>query len=364
MRTDYRSRWQQKRRLRASRERLILAGIVLAVALAVTLISVAGPARTPVASYSFLRPAISWLAATEDAILVSTRSGTLIKLTPELEPVDTGWTHPFSHPAGFWNRPAVSGGQVLVGCGDVRLRAVSLSTGLQSWEVRADSAVPGVAAEGERAYFASDRGVVYAVTAEGEVRWASDVGGGVAAAPLVRPETVIVATLDGRVCSLQRATGEMLWCVDVGAPVYASPRRGPSHILVGNDIGELHSITREGELLTSMQLEGLIRHAVGVHEAVVIAGDSSGLVVRVNPSEMAEMWRTKLRGPISAEPIITDDAVWCATGRRLVQLSVEDGSVLSTRVAEAQTSDCIAAHGRIYWATSDGRIRAVPINGR
>lgn len=364
MRTDYRSRWQQKRRVRASRERLIAIGVALALALVIALVSILGPARSPAAGYNFLRPAISWLAATNDGVLVSARSGTLIKLTPDLEPVETGWSHPFMHPAGFWGRPAVAEGHVLIGCGDVRLRAVDVASGLQTWEVRAGSSVPGVTADGDRAYFASSSGVIHAVTAEGAVLWEAQVGGEVASAPLVRQETVLVGTLNGRVCCLDRATGELLWSVGVGAPVYASPRRGPSHILVGDDLGELHSITREGELLTSLQLEGLIRHPAGIREAVVVVGDSSGLVVRVNPADMSEMWRAQLRGPLAAEPIVTGDAVWCAAGRRLVKLSVEDGSVLSTRVAEAQTSDCIAAHGRIYWATSDGRIRAVPLESQ
>ena len=360
MRIDYRNRWQQKRRVRASRERLLLIGVVLIVAVIVALITAIGPARSPMVDYSLLRPSIVWLAATDDAILVSARSGSLIKLTPELEPVPTGWSHPFSHPSGFWGRPAVVGGEVLLGCGDIRLRAVNAVTGLQSWEVRAGGSVHGVAAEGTSAYFASSNGIVYAVNEQGAVLWATDIGGEVASTPLVRPEILVIGTLKGDVSALSRETGEVLWTVDVGAPIYASPKRGPSHILVGDDLGELHSITREGELLTSLPMEGLIRHPVGVRDAVVIAGDSSGLIVRVNPSDMTEMWRTNLPGPLAAEPIVTEDGVWCGVGSRLVKLSVEDGSVLSTRIADAQTSDCIAAHGRIYWATSDGRIRVVP----
>ena len=359
MRLDYRSRWQQKRRVRASRERLMLIGIVLALVLVIVLVSLHGARRSVEAGYSFIRPTISWLAATEDAVLVSSRSGSLVKLTPDLQPVEAGWSHPFTHPAGFWGRPDVAGRQVVLGCGDVRLRAVDVATGLQSWEVRVEGSVPGVAADGDDAYFASADGVVYAVTAEGEVLWGREVGGEVASAPLVRQETVVVGTLEGKVCSIERATGTLRWCVDVGAPVYGSPTSGPSSILVGTDAGELHSITREGELLTALQLEGLIRHPVGVSGAAVIAGDSSGLIVRVNPSEMSEIWSVRLNGPLAAPPIVTDDAVWLGLGRRLVKLNLDDGSVLSNRVADAQTSDCIAAHGRIYWATSDGHISAV-----
>ncbi len=362
MRVDYRSRWQQKRRVRASRTRLILIGIVAALVIVIVLASLHGASRSVEAGYSFLRPVIVWMQATEDGVLLSARSGSLVKLTPELTEVEAGWGHPFTHPAGFWGRPAVAGNRVLIGCGDVRLRAVDVATGLQTWEVRVEGSVPAVSACGEYGYFPTSTGDVYAVTSEGEVIWGTRLGDEIASAPLIREETVIISTLKGEVACLDRGTGEILWQAEVEAPVYASPRRGPSHILVGDDAGRLHSITRDGELRTSLQLEGLIRHPVGVHEAIVIAGDSSGLIVRVNPSEMSEIWRTRLQGPLSAEPVVTGDTVWCGVGRRLVELCVESGDLLNTRVAEAHTSDLLVAHGRIYWATADGRIRAVALD--
>ena len=69
---DYRSRWQQRRRERAVRLRLIL--IVAAVIAAVfAIISTRGVARPAPAGYQLLRPDICWLAAAEDGILVTTR---------------------------------------------------------------------------------------------------------------------------------------------------------------------------------------------------------------------------------------------------------------------------------------------------
>jgi hypothetical protein len=363
MRVDYRSRWQQKRRIRVTRLRLIAIGVALLAIIVVLYHVYSGPDGLQ-AGYRLLRPAVCWLEATENAVLVSTRSGDLFKLTPQLERVQTGWGRPFSHPAGFWGRPAVAGDRVLIGCGDVRLRAVDLATGLQAWEVQVEGSVPGVTTSGKYAYFASRRAMVHAVTAEGTVLWRTEVGGEVASAPLVTEETVVVGTLDGHVCCLDRNDGAQMWSVEVGAPVYASPRMGPSSILAGDDAGKLNSITREGEMLASLQFEGLIREPVGVREEMVICGDSSGLVMLVNPSEMSEVWRVQLDGPLAAEPILTGDAVWCGVGRRLVKLSLEDGGVLVTHEAHAETTDCIAAHGRIYWATGDGHIRCVSVDRR
>jgi outer membrane protein assembly factor BamB len=74
---------------------------------------------------------------------------------------------------------------------------------------------------------------------------------------------------------------------------------------------------------------------------------------------MTEVWQARLPGALSAEPIIVGDVIWCAAGRSLVALDAEDGAQLTRRIAEAQTCDAIAAHGRIYWATTDGRIGSV-----
>lgn len=357
---DYHSRWQQKRRERATRQRLILivALIVLVAGAATFVRGIARPAPT---GYRLPGPVVSWLASTDDAVLITTRGGELIKLTPELRPVQTGWSSPFTHPAGFWGRAAVAERNALVGCEDVRVRAVDLVTGLQSWELEVGGAVPGVSADGKHAYFASAEPALYGVTSAGSRLWRAALEAEVAAPPLVTGETVIVGTLAGSICAFNRESGALLWCVEPegAAPIYATPSMGPSSILVGDDAGRLHSVARTGELLASMAFEGLIRQPVAVSDAVVVAGDSSGLVRRINPADMTQIWSARVGGPLAAAPIILDGVVWCGAGPNLVALDAGDGDVLSRRIADANTSDVIAAHGRIYWATTDGRIGAV-----
>ncbi len=357
---DYRSRWQQKRRERATRVRLIVIVSLLLAAAGAALV-LRGITRPAPSGYRLPEPGVSWLSAGSDALLVTTRDGELIKLTPDLRPVETGWASPFTHPAGFWGRAAVAGGYALVGCEDVRVRGIDLATGVQSWELEVGGAVPGISADGEQAYFSSAEPALYAATADGKQIWRTPLEDAVAAPPLVTEETVVVGTLAGSICAYDRATGELRWRVlpEAPAPVHAPPAMGPSSILVGDDGDRLHSMTREGELLASMQFEGLVRQAAAVSDAVVVVGDSSGLIVRVNPADMTEVWRAHLRGALAARPIIVGDVIWCGAGRELVAFDAEDGSVLSRCIAEAITSDLLEAHGRIYWATTDGRIGAV-----
>ncbi|MFW5868790.1 MAG: PQQ-binding-like beta-propeller repeat protein, partial [Armatimonadota bacterium] len=335
-------------------------GAVLVVA-AGAVLSLRGMARPTPPGYQLPGPVVSWLSAGEQGVLVTTRAGLLTKLTPQLREVEEGWGRPFTHPAGFWGRAAVSGDSAIVGCEDVRVRAVDLASGVQSWELAVGGAVPGVTAVGRRIYFTSAEPALYCADARGEQIWRTALDAAVASPPLVTEETVVVGTLGGSVCAYERLSGAKLWCVapEDPAPIYARPSMGPSSILAGTDDGRLFSIARSGELLTSMQFEGLIRQPVAVREAVVVAGDSSGLLRRINPADMTEIWSTRLPGPLAAEPIVSGGTIWCGAGRSLVSIDAEDGSILTRRRAQAQTSDVLAAHGRIYWATTDGHIGAV-----
>ncbi|MGC9316470.1 MAG: PQQ-binding-like beta-propeller repeat protein [Armatimonadota bacterium] len=355
---DYRSRWQEKRRVRTVRSRLIAVAAVL-VAAAALAASWRGLVKPAPSGYALPSPDVCWLAAGEDFVLICTRSGRLARLAPGLSEDEATWPWHFTHPAGFWGRPALLPGLACIGCEDVRLRAVDISTGLQEWEYEAAASVPGATAAGDSVYFGDDSGMLHAVTAAGQPLWRMQLGGAVAAAPLVTDDTVVVGTLQGRVHALDRADGNPLWTVQVDAPVYCSPTMGPSSILVGDDSGAVHSITREGQRLASLELDGLVRAPVAAREAVVVAGDSSGTVVRINPSEMTRLWSTQLPGPVAVEPVILGDSIWCGAGRSLVEVGADRGRVISRRVAAAQTCDLIAAHAMLYWATTDGRIMAV-----
>ncbi len=359
---DYRSRWQEKRRERAVRQRVIL--IAVAVVLVIgAVIFFRGLVRPASAGYRLPAPGVSWLSTMPDGVLVSTRAGELIRLTPQLQPATHLWPSRFTHPAGFWGRPAVADGYVLVGCEDVRVRGIDRTTGVQSWELEVGGAVRGVAAEGQYAYFASAEPALYAVNADGTQIWRTALAGKVPAAPLVTEETVIVGSLAGSVSAFDRASGEPLWSVQAedASAIYPTPVMGPSSILVGDDAGRLHSIARSGELLASMEFDGLVREPVAVSEAVVVAGDSSGLVRRINPADMTEIWSCRLPEALAAPPMIVGNAVWCAVGRRLVALDTEDGTTLKQRVARALISDAVAAYDRIYWSTIDGHIGTVAL---
>ncbi|MGD9497343.1 MAG: PQQ-binding-like beta-propeller repeat protein [Armatimonadota bacterium] len=357
---DYRSRWQQRRRERVTRQRLIIIIVALAAAVAVV-VSWQGMAWRAPAAFTIPGPDVTWLTPGPDFLLVCGRSGRLARVAPGLPSAGSPWARDFTHPAGFLGRPAVTPDLALLPCADLRLRAVELSTGQQAWEIQVGGAVTSVTADGNTVFFGSEDGSLYAANTKGELLWQRPLGARVVAEPLVTDEHVIAATLEGSIHCLARGDGRELWRVQTvtGAPIYAGPRMGPSTILVGDDGGMLHSITPEGEVVASLELAGLVRGPVGVSGGIVVVGDSSGLLVRIHASDMAEIWRAHLPGPVATAPVIVGDTVWCGAGSSLIALTAGRGRVIRRLRAAADTSDLVAAFGRMFWATTDGRVLRV-----
>jgi outer membrane protein assembly factor BamB len=381
---DYRTRWQQKRRLRANRQRVAAMVGVGAVAL-VLLILLAGQRPRAAASYRLPGPDVCWLAAGDQALFICQRQGRLTKLTSAMSEAGSGWARPFTHPAGFYGRVALGGGLAVLGCADGRLRALDVRTGEQIWEKvawqrateastgaptaprAAAGAVGGVTLSGGAAFFGADDGLLHAVElSKGGALWHADLGAGIASAPLVTEEEVVVGTVAGVVHCVDRGRGHKLWRfpeTERMGPIYASARSGPEGILVGSDDGKLYSLSREGQLQGTYELGGLVRAPVAVCGRAVVAGDSEGSLCRLNVAGLSETWRRSLSslGGIAVEPIVDGDRIWCAAGKYLVCLRLESGRVLWRRKGNAETTDCVRAGERLYWATADGVVRAVRV---
>lgn len=382
---DYRTRWQQKRRVRAYRHRVLVLAALSAVAL-VLLVLVAGQRPRAAASYRLPRPDVCWLAGGGDGgLFVCQRRGRLTKLTSAMSEAGSAWARPFTHPAGFYGRPVLAGDLLVLSCADGRVRAVDARTGEQVWEkvawqraAAAGSGAPtaqragggvvgGVTVSAGAAFFGAANGLLYAADlSNGKALWQVDLGATIASAPLVTDRAVVVGTVGGVVHCVERGNGRKRWRFpdsERKGPIYASPRSGPEGILVGSDDGELYSLSQEGQLRGKYKLGGLVRAPVAVEGRAVIAGDSEGSLCRLNVAGLSETWRRSLSslGGIAVEPIVAGDRIWCAAGKYLVCLHIDSGRVLWRRKGSAETTDCVRAGDTLYWATADGVVRAVRV---
>jgi outer membrane protein assembly factor BamB len=245
-------------------------------------------------------------------------------------------------------RPAVEGGRIYAAGRDGRVHALDLETGRSQWTTDTKlKASAGPAAGHGLVVVGSSSGRVAALNiADGTPRWEAQLSGEMLARPAISPSVVVVRTVDGRMRGLAADTGRELWLVE-HAPPRLSLRGTASPVIAGNvvvagfDNGRIGAYSlRDGETLweniiaigrgrteierlsdvdstpqvlgedvyavsyrgrlANLALEtGQIAwaidmssyHGLSVDWTSVYVADADGVVVAVNRSSGAELWR-------------------------------------------------------------------------
>ncbi|OWK46363.1 PQQ-binding-like beta-propeller repeat protein [Fimbriiglobus ruber] len=147
------------------------------------------------------------------------------------------WRVPTDLPA--WGGPRVANGRVYVGLGNGRLTegakppekpagallCLSADDGHTLWTVpAADAVFQQPTLDGDRVYFGSRDGNLYAVHADsGAVLYKVPVGGPVISPPAVADGVVYVAAMNGHVRGLAAADGRELWHIDLANKTKTEP---------------------------------------------------------------------------------------------------------------------------------------------
>jgi len=250
-------------------------------------------------------------------------------------------------------RPCLSDGWAMWGADEARSRRnpEPFTPGIAHWwsfPARGLTRAAPVAA-GDRAFFGSDDGSVYAVSiSSGRLLWRFSPLSRVRAAPAAASDSVYVAAHDSRLYSLDARTGWLNWQFDAaswitGAPVvadgtlppvgagYGGRRRLPGHLgrrCAG--AGRLH-----GELLwrTPLAANPACGPAVdGDLFMVLTRGNGSSRswqAIRVSGADGRIVWRRPLEsaGPWSA-PALLEDAAVVATPGSATAVDLETGRVV------------------------------------
>lgn len=180
----------------------------------------------------------------------------------------------------MWSAPAELGDVVIVGANDAVVRAFSAADGALAWEIETGGPVHAQAAvDGDTAYVVSDSGEVYALDADGNLRWQVAVGEAAptrqvydqyGSRPVVANGVVYVGTESGHVGALDADTGEVIWRIEVPGPVQ-------SNLALGE--GLLHVSTMAGKHLALSTDDG------------------------------ATVWEAAFGEPFSTSPLVLDGSV-------------------------------------------------------
>jgi len=204
--------------------------------------------------------------------------------------------------------------QGFLGSADHRSRAVEGPKGnpVASWQFHARGGVLEVALVGDRAFFASDDGTLYAVTRDGGVEvWAVHAGQAPLSGPFAADGRLYLSDANGTIHAFTQADGSAVW---TSAGSYATPSR---------------AISSGG---------------------IVAFGTSDGVVVALDAATGTERWRVQL--PASQElgaPAFADGRLYVGTGIAYVALDAATGRTLwSADTHGEHTGSALVADGIAY----------------
>ncbi len=143
-------------------------------------------------------------------------------------------------------RPAIDGGRVYAAGRDGRVHALDLETGRVQWTVRTELALSAGPAVGHGLVLVGSTGGVLLALGmdDGAERWRAQVAGEVLAPPAVTPTVVVVRTVDGRLRGLSAENGRELWMVEQQPPRLtlrgtAAPTAAGDVVVTGFDTGRI-----------------------------------------------------------------------------------------------------------------------------
>ncbi|XP_048832472.1 beta-alanine-activating enzyme isoform X2 [Brienomyrus brachyistius] len=229
---------------------------------------------------------------------------------------------------------------IAVGCYDGQVYFLCADTGGTHWMFSTGDAVkscPAVDMLTGWVVIGSHDGRVYALDLEARhCIWTHPCGGGgVFSSPCFHPSLrqLYVATLGGRLLSLNADTGAPLWMHSTETPFFSSPQCCDRCVCIGSVDGNLHGFSHAGEKVWQFSTSGPIFSSpcpmratrTDVANQRVVCGSHDGCVYCVNGSDGTLVWRFRTGARVFSCPFAFDGSQWGCTS--LVVVSSTDGTL-------------------------------------
>jgi outer membrane protein assembly factor BamB len=292
-----------------------------------------------------------------DAVFVATKAGSVVALGlgdgQERWRIDVGDYIARS-------TPALSGDTLFVAAG-YALSAIDAENGQLRWRVAlrfAGSCSP-VVADG-RVYVATQEGHVSAFAPEtGEELWHYRNDNLLFGSPAISDNTLVIADEAGQVTALEASTGRERWQKAIGGDAYATPAIADGVVYVATNEPSLVALDlKSGKELWQRGVGG--ESSPALHDGVLYLGGSDQSVRALDAKTGEARWSSPLGYAIQSSAIVSDDAVFIASGPTLNALSRADGHPLWTHVTGDDVSADLAVVGGMVIASShDGYVYAL-----
>ena len=252
----------------------------------------------------------------------------LTEITPVLD-IRKAWETRVGSGAKVLNlalRPVIEGGRVYAAGRDGRVHSLDLDSGRSQWTVDTGLKLSAGPAVGHGLLVVgSSAGLIVALdTSDGSERWRTQLSGEVLAPPAMSAAVVAVRSLDGRLLGLSVETGRELWRIEHEPPRLslrgtAAPVIAGSLVVAGFDNGRIGAYSlRDGEA----RWENLIATGRGRTEIERLADvDSTPQVLG------QDVYAVSYRGRLASLAVETGEILWATEMSSYNGLSVDWTSV-------------------------------------
>ncbi len=238
--------------------------------------------------------------------------------------------------------------------------------------------VPAI--DGQMIYVASADGTVMALDkASGAVRWRQRTGqaitGGVGAAA----GQVVFGTRDAQIFALSQADGSQLWSSTVSSEVLAAPQTDGRVVAVQTVDGRLTALNANDgsqrwvydSTVPALSLRGTSKPLISGN--TVVAGFASGIVAAIDATNGLLIWEERVAVPqgrydidriidIDGDPVLSGQTVFVASYQgNLMGLDLATGRIVWGMAGSSYNSLALGL-GNIYWVNNFSHVIAIQNN--
>ncbi|HEY5285242.1 MAG TPA: PQQ-binding-like beta-propeller repeat protein [Polyangia bacterium] len=306
-------------------------------------------------------------------VMVASHSGKVFATNAEGKPA---WT--FTAADLIWSTPAIAAdGTLYVGSDDDNLYALDGKTGKTLWKYRVGTCQQtiGIGPEATRcdvdagptlgpdgALYTGGDGV-YAINANGTLRWRFATGGHVASTPALAADgTVYVGSQDNSIYAIT-PDGKRQWEFRARDDVESSPAvEEDGTVYVGSDDNRLYALSPQGQMLWAFTTGDDVRASPAIgHDGTVVVGSYDGLLYAIR-RDGTLLWAFRTGDRIQSSALIDasgailvgsqDDRLYALEPDGKLRWSIELGG-------DVDSSPILAPDGTIYVGSDDGKLYAL-----
>jgi eukaryotic-like serine/threonine-protein kinase len=278
--------------------------------------------------------------------------------TPDLsQPLTVSWRHESNLTLNL--TPASDDGHIYLPLSGGTIVSLTAATGQLNWRSEmggelsaspiADRRAVYVASETGKAESGTRRatGALRALGREGGVtQWMRTLAMPLQGALTLSEGKLFAGGSDGKLYSFDGRNGEVRWTYDYGASFNSQPVVAGSHVYIGSEDGNLLAFDEStGKLLWHYRSKGAVRGPVANGNDLVYFGSGDGYVYAVNAESGRLVWRNRTGAGVQAVVRVGEELLVASLDNFVYKFSLAGARLWKTRLPGRISSQPLVTHG-------------------